>query len=248
MFVYLAVGAGVVIIGALVARRRQAKKVTAQLPADAAGGRPAEGQNDDAPGHWLIGGPEGGGGAGGDPTGKKASKSQEAKKAKKAKGRDAEADDEIRARTGGPRGLRVGDVLLYADTELWLAGEMHLDEEGFALSLFITPGGVRASHVVMLDAEGRDVAFVSETDEVPDGAIPTELPVGGLRLSLWRRGQAAVRTEGEHLPLVSERATYAILRGPGGRLLVIVDHAGGDRIALLGERVTPEFYDVLPGG
>ncbi len=237
MFVYLAVGAGVVIIGALVARRRRGKGAPAALPADAtregSDGDPATAEVDGAPAHWLVSGSKGA-----------------AKKAKKRAKKKGETNDDVAkpARPGGPRGLRVGDVLLYADTELWLAGEVHFDEEGFALSLFITPGGVRASHVVMLDAEGRDVAFLSETDEVPDGAVPPELPVGGLRLSLWRRGQAEVRTEGEQLPMVSERATYTILRGPGGRLLVVVDYAAGDRIALLGERVGEEFYDILPGG
>lgn len=146
----------------------------------------------------------------------------------------------------GPRGLRVGDVLLYAGSEMWLAGEVYLHEEGFALSVFPTPGG-RTSWVVQLDAEGREIAFLSETTEVPDGSVPTELPVGGMRLSLRRKGHASVTSEGEHLPLTTEKATYAVLGGPGGRTLVIVDFEAGDRLALVGERLAREMYDLLPG-
>jgi len=149
---------------------------------------------------------------------------------------------------GGPRGLRVDDVLLYADDELWLSGEIYLDEEGFALSLFRAPGSPRAAWVAMLDPEGREVAFLDPSDEVPDGALPTELPVGGIRLSLRRRGHADVRSEGTQLPLTTERAGYAILGGPGGRTLVVVDFEGGDRIALAGERLGREMYDLPPGG
>jgi hypothetical protein len=151
-------------------------------------------------------------------------------------------------RIAGPRGLRVGDVLLYADPELWLAGEVYLDEEGFALSLFHSPGASRASWVVQLDAEARELALVAPSTEVPGGAVPTELPIGGMRLSLRRRGQADVRTGGEHLPPTTERARYAVLGGPGGRTLVVVDFEGGDRLALVGDRVGREMVDLLPGG
>jgi len=151
-------------------------------------------------------------------------------------------------RIDGPRGLRVGDVLLYADTELWLAGEVYLDEEGFALSLFHAPGSSRGSWVVQLDPEAREMALVAPSSEVPGGAVPTELPIGGMRLSLRRRGQADVHTSGEHLPPTTERARYAVLDGPGGRTLVVVDFEGGDRLALVGDRVGREMMDLLPGG
>lgn len=151
-------------------------------------------------------------------------------------------------RPRNPRGLRVDDVLLYADDELWLAGEIHLDEEGFAISLFRTPGSPRSAWVAQLDPEAREVGLLSETDDVPGGVIPTELPIGGLRLTLRRRGQADVRTDGEQLPLVTERARYAILSGPGGRMAVVVDFEGGDRLALAGERLGREMLDLLPGG
>jgi len=238
MFIELAVGAGVVILGAL-ALRRAKKRAAAALPAEAtADEKDPNDEIDEALAEAK----------------KRAEESEDAKKKKKKekkkKKKKGAPEDEPppRARPEGPRGLRVGDVLLYADTELWLAGEIHLDEEGFALSLFAAPGGARATHVVQLDAEAREVAFLTPTEEVPGGAVPTELPIDGLRLSLRRRGHADVRVEGEHLSLTTERAEYVILGGPGGKLVVVVDFAGGDRLALHGERVGREMYDVLPGG
>lgn len=151
-------------------------------------------------------------------------------------------------RPKNPRGLRVDDVLLYADDELWLAGEIHLDEEGFAISLFRTPGSARYTWAAQLDPEAREVGILSETEEVPGGVVPTELPIGGLRLTLRRRGQADVRTDGEQLPPTTDRARYAILSGPGGRMAVVVDFEGGDRLALAGERLGREMLELLPGG
>lgn len=152
------------------------------------------------------------------------------------------------ARPPSPRGLRVDDVLLFADDEMWLAGEIYLDEEGFALCLFCTPGSPRSEWLVQLDVEAREVALLHATDEVPGGVVPTELPVGGMRLSLRRRGHADVHSHGDQLPLTTERARYALLGGPGGRTLVVVDFEGGDRLALLGESVRREMLDLLPGG
>jgi len=176
-----------------------------------------------------------------------ASQEPEARASGAPRSSGAPTEPDRSAARGGPRGLRVDDVLLYADGELWLAGEVHLDEEGFALSLFSAPGG-RFEWVCQLDAEAKEVAFLSATDEVPGGAVPTELPIAGMRLSLRRRGQADVSSHGEHLPLTTERADYAILGGPGGRTLVVVDFEAGDRLALHGERVGREMYDLLPGG
>lgn len=158
------------------------------------------------------------------------------------------AKEKPRTRPRSPRGLRTDDVLLYADDELWLAGEIHLDEEGFALSLFRTPGSARHEWVAQLDAIGDDLALLGATQEVPGGAVPTELPIGGLRLRLARRGHADVRTCGEQLPEVTERARYAVLAGPGGRTLVVIDFDGGERLALVGDRVSRALLDLLPGG
>src|SRR5690606_34620999 len=92
---------------------------------------------------------------------------------------DEEPKDEGSTEPAGPRGLRVGDVLLYAETELWLAGMIELDEEGFVLRLFPTPGGLRAEWLAQLDEEGTDLATLAPTDEVPAGAVPESLPIGG---------------------------------------------------------------------
>ncbi len=149
----------------------------------------------------------------------------------------------------GPRGLKIGDVLLYADVELWLASKVELDEEGFVLRLFHTPGGgARAEWVVQLDEHARDLALAKHTDEVPDGRVPAELPIGGFRLSLRRRGHAKVSHDGEGLPPLTEKCEYIELGGPGGRGLLVLDFEGGDRLTLSMERLGRELFDLLPGG
>ena len=154
-----------------------------------------------------------------------------------------------RALSDAPRGLCVGDVILYGDSELWLAGALDLDEEGFVLRVFRTPGSPRAEWVAQLDASARDLALLRVTDEVPGGVVPEQLRVAGVRVMLERRGQASVRRQGEQLPTYSgDRTRYAVLAGPGGRIVIVLDAASGDRLALHGERVGREMLDVLPGG
>lgn len=148
----------------------------------------------------------------------------------------------------GPRGLLVGDVLLYADTELWLAGMLELDEEGFVARLFPTPGGLRADWVAQLDEEATDLATLSKTDEVPAGAVPESLPIGGRRLTLERRGHAIVRAQGEHLPRTGGRGAYCLLSDAGGRILIVLDFEKAPRLALTGDRVERHMIDLLPGG
>jgi len=148
----------------------------------------------------------------------------------------------------GPRGLRVGDVLLYEDTELWLAGCVELEEEGLVARLFVSPGSTRAGWVAQLDDEGNDIATLKETSEVPGGPVPESLPIDGRRLSLERRGAAEVVVRGEHLPRTTERAGYTILSDAGGRVLVVVDFVKAQRLALLGDRVSKHMLDLLPGG
>lgn len=148
----------------------------------------------------------------------------------------------------GPRGLLVGDVLLLDDTELWLAGMVELDEEGFVARLFPSPGGVHADWVAQLDEDANDLATLSTTHEVPDGAVPESLPIAGRRLTLERRGHAVVRTDGEHLPRTNKRGAYHLLSDAGGRVLVVVDFDKAPRIALHGERLERHRVDLLPGG
>jgi hypothetical protein len=242
VFIELAVGASIVLLGAMAVRREETRDD--EPTDDRAKERGASTDADDQVDAALRAAKT------------RASKSPKAqdkkneKSKKSKKGGDAEPNpsETRRARPDDPRGLRVGDVILYADSELWLAGEVHFDEEGFALSLFMAPGGARATHIVQLDAEAREVALLSKTSDVPDGSVPTELPIDGLRVKLRRRGHADVRTEGEHLPLTTERAEYVILGGPGGKTVLVVDFAGGDRLALVGEVLGREMYDLLPGG
>ncbi|MGE0784934.1 MAG: hypothetical protein AB7S26_04535 [Sandaracinaceae bacterium] len=149
---------------------------------------------------------------------------------------------------GTARGLRVGDVLLYADTELWLAGSVELDEEGLVMRIFVSPGSKAGDWVVQLDEVAADLAVLRSTTAVPDGAVPEALPIDGRRLTLERRGSADVRVEGEHLPHTSPRARYAILSDAGGRVLIVVDFEKAPRLALLGDRVSKQLLDLLPGG
>ncbi|MEC7523794.1 MAG: hypothetical protein VYE22_28175 [Myxococcota bacterium] len=148
----------------------------------------------------------------------------------------------------GPRGLRVGDVLLHGAGELWLAGAIELDEEGFVARLFPTPGGTSAGWVAQLDDEASDLATLEETDEVPDGAVPEALPIAGRRVRLERRGHATVTRSGEHLPRTEASCRYTILSDAGGKVLVVVDFDTAPRIALVGDRVARHMIDLLPGG
>ncbi len=148
----------------------------------------------------------------------------------------------------GPRGLRIDDVVLYADTEFWLAGALHLEEDGFVMRVFRTPGSTRATWLLQLDENANDLALCDVTTEVPAGTIPESLPIAGLRLTLRRRGHAHLRSEGSDVPRNPSRARYIELTGPGGRTLVILDFDTGDRLSLLGDRIPPELLDLLPGG
>lgn len=177
---------------------------------------------------------------------------EDAKKARDVK-RDAAKQKRldkrgVKAKRSGPRGLLIGDVLLYADTELWLAGMIELDEEGFVARLFPTPGSTRGTWVVQLDDSADEVMVGDISDRVPDGRVPDELPMGGLRVSLRKRGNAQVSADGDHVPHVTESAGYVVLGGPGGRTLVVIDFQGGDRLAIYGELLSKSEYDLLPGG
>lgn len=148
----------------------------------------------------------------------------------------------------GPRGFKVGDVLLYADDELWLAGCIELEEEGPVMRVFRTPGNPRAAWVLQMDATGDEVIVGDETRDVPEGRVPSELPIESFRLSLRKRGAAVVTHHGDSLPQVTERADYAWLGGAGGRALIVLDFKGGDRLSIFGERVPRELLELLPGG
>ncbi|MCB9659932.1 MAG: hypothetical protein R3B40_13230 [Polyangiales bacterium] len=145
-------------------------------------------------------------------------------------------------------GLNLSDVILYVDTELWLAGCLHLDDGADVLRLFAAPGGKRATHVAQLDRSGEDLAMLNPCADVPAGRVPDELQLGGARLRLRKRGRANVRAEGESLPDHRPQVDYVLLGDPSGRLLLVLDFVGGERLALLGERVPSGMLDLLPGG
>ena len=147
----------------------------------------------------------------------------------------------------GPRGLCVGDVLLYASDELWLSAMIELREEGeFVARLFKTPGSEHADWVVQLDPEAKDLALLKDTDVLPAGRVPAELRVQGILHHLLKRGTATLRAEGEALR-VAASGEFTILSGTAGRVLVFVDGSGDKRIAGAGERVPAEMLDFLPG-
>ena len=168
--------------------------------------------------------------------------------AKRAARADEEETKPAKPKRTGPRGLRVGDVLLYSDTELWLAGVFELDEEGLVARVFRAPGNSAAEWVVQLDEEAEDIAIGRETDEVPDGSVPSERPIRGMRVSLRRRASALVTHEGDNLPPISESAEVVLMGGAGGRTLLVIDFKGAGRIALDLERVGREMIELLPGG
>jgi hypothetical protein len=184
--------------------------------------------------------------AAGAPKKEAAKQKHEAAKAKAEAEAKAKAEAEKKRSRRGPRGLRVGDVLLYADTELWLAGSFELDEEGLVARVFRAPGNDRAQWVIQLDADAEQIVLANPCADVPGGRVPAELPVGGMRLSLERRGHADVDTDGE-LDAKAKRAEFVRMTGPGGRTLLVVDFEGGERLALFGERTGRELFDFLPG-
>lgn len=151
----------------------------------------------------------------------------------------------------GPRGLKVGDVLLLGNDELWLAGMIELQEEGeFIARVFHAPGAVHP-WVVQLDDEGRELLLGDQDRErkIPVGRVPDELPYQGLRVILRRRGKAQITTRGEHLPPTRPTADFAILRGrasPGA--VMVVDFEAGERLGLIGEVVDRAMIELLPGG
>lgn len=146
-----------------------------------------------------------------------------------------------------PRALAVGDVLLIDDDELWLAGGMWLEGD-VSLGLFVTPGGERDGWLAELDLPaGADVVRLRPVD-VPAGRVADEIRMGAERLRARSRARVAVRTEGEDLPPVTERADLTVLSGPGGRYAIVIDFIAGGRLALSGARVDPARIDHLPGG
>lgn len=146
------------------------------------------------------------------------------------------------------RGLQVGDVLLHLGESFWLSGSIELDEEGRRFTLFRSPENAEISWVLQLDEEGRDLALLSECSEIPEGAVPAQLRLGGRLLSLERRGRASARGKGEHLPKLTPKASFTLLSDAGGKMAMVIDFDKGERLSLWGERKERALLEVLPSG
>jgi hypothetical protein len=154
----------------------------------------------------------------------------------------------LAAARGRDRGLVSGDVLMIPGEELALGGVVTLDEGGHVLSAFALVGAARDRWLVQLDESGRDLALTSETKEIGEGPVASELPLGGRTLGLERRGTARVEAHGEGVPtLAAQRAPYVVLAERGGRVAIVID-LPGQRLALTGERLDPRVVDRLGGG
>lgn len=150
-------------------------------------------------------------------------------------------------------GLGVGDVLLYADTEFWLAGGIELKHGRSGLRVFHCPGSTRGEWLIQ---QGRGVSalvLAQRFEGFPEGRVPSEYPVKGLSLKLKERGSATVRSDGDFPGGVPEQADYTVLRGSGGKVLLVLDVAESDgyrgpgRIVLLGDPLEEGLFELLGG-
>jgi hypothetical protein len=153
-----------------------------------------------------------------------------------------------RSSRSGARGLRCGDVVTGPGLELVLHAMIELVEEGLVLRAFRTVE-VNERWVVQLDPHAKRLALGVPTDEVPRGSIPEALPIGGRMLRLERRGVARARTEGQvQLSSALSTVRYAVLSERAGRVAVVLDPEGGERIALRLDELDIRGIDVLRGG
>lgn len=146
----------------------------------------------------------------------------------------------------GQRGLRCGDVVTAPGLELALHAMIELDEEGLVLRAFRTLE-VNERWLVQLDGRATRLALGLPTLEVPAGAVPEVLPVGGRRVRVERRGRALVRLDGPSLPAMT-RVEYVVMSERAGRVVVVIDPEQGDRLALRLDELDIRGVDVLRGG
>ncbi|MCC7541029.1 MAG: hypothetical protein IT379_32725 [Deltaproteobacteria bacterium] len=144
-------------------------------------------------------------------------------------------------------GLSLGDVVLYLGDELWLAGAVELDEEGFVMKVFKCPGGREATHVVQLDRDAREVMLAREATGVAEGALPSELRTAGSSFTMRRRGSARLHSRGERVLGSATQGRYTWFTAAGGKVLVVIDPDGGTRLSLVGDSVPREMIELLPG-
>ncbi|MFO0695884.1 MAG: hypothetical protein U0230_20140 [Polyangiales bacterium] len=146
----------------------------------------------------------------------------------------------------GPRRLRLGDVLVHPDGDLWIQGRMTLREGPESLTLLRTQGAPHADW--LLEPRPDELHVLVPTVGVPPGRVPSELRRGPLIARLIRRGPVAVETEGEGLPPTTPKAELVVLGCPNGDRILVLDFADGSRLALEGRPLDRGLVDVLPGG
>lgn len=142
-------------------------------------------------------------------------------------------------------GLAIGQVLLVGGNEFWLAGSLDLDDGAFVCRIFACPGA-GPEYVLQRDREGQDLALLSRADRLPQGSLPRELVHQGERFRQHRAGVARVSRRGEHLPVSSSPAHFALYQSQGDQVLVVLEFETGDRLGLTGGRLLRAHCDLLP--
>lgn len=146
----------------------------------------------------------------------------------------------------GPRALRIGDVLVHPDGDLWIQGRMTLREGPESLTLLRTQGAPHAEW--LLEPRPDELHVLVPSGAVPGGRVPSELRRGPLVARLIRRGPVTVETEGEGLPSTTPKAELVVLGFPNGDRVLVLDFADGSRLALEGKPLDRGLVDILPGG
>lgn len=154
----------------------------------------------------------------------------------------------VAARPDVPRSLRVGDVILYDGTELWLAGQVALSDGAFSLELFRTPGNSMCEWIAAAGTPGNDILLLRPSTPLNDAGDADAIRIGDTLYQRKRRGRATVLAKGSELPSTTSSASYAYFEGPGGHRGVVVEFEPTHRLALTGVRAEPSRIDVLPGG
>lgn len=167
---------------------------------------------------------------------------------KRKRAASAEATQAAATEREATRGLGLGDVVLYMGDELWLAGALELDEEGFVMKVFRCPGGREATHLVQLDRDAREVMLAKDAGAaVASGALPSEMRLGNASFTMRRRGAARLVSRGERIIGTAATCRYTWFTAPGGKVLIAIDPEGGARLSLIGDQVPREMIEILPG-
>lgn len=141
----------------------------------------------------------------------------------------------------------LGDVVVRAGDEAWLAGGLAVSERGEPLAIVFVAPERRSYRAVVAFAPPRDEALWLEPVSAPfGGEPPTTLEIGGTIYERTSRRPVTAERLGEHAPEVGERAIFSEFRGPG-RAAVCTLTSSGDPLAWIGERVPLVEIERLPG-